>query len=765
MNRYKLMILCWILYASSAYSQQDNIWYFGQNAGITFSNCSPAVLTDSNMLASEGCSVMSGPEGLLFYTNGEKVWNRNHEIMDNSEGIKGSISSTQTSVVPRPGMPGRYYLFTINIVSGPPPAGLPTPEGLYYSEIDMAAAGGLGSVINKNIPLINPVCEKLAATWHANETDIWITTHHWGSDAFYSYLITSAGVSAVPVISNTGSIVSGAPLSNRYSGYMKTSPDGSRLAVAHHSVSVQLFDFDTTTGRVSNPITLNTGGRGYGLEFSPSGNVLYVNIGSQVYQYWVNAPDVASSQIILPGIFSESQPLQLAPDSKIYLVSTILNRQLSVIENPEVIGTGCNFRPFLIDLAGRRPFFGLPSFLISKFYMTGITTSGICANASVSFQAEATVAPETVEWDFGDGATATGVTASHQYNSPGTYTVTVSAVRKGYKRCFSKVITVSMPAASTPQDLLQCEANNGQAVFNLRQQDLPILGVQSPLDYAVTYHVSLVEAQAGINSLPDNYTNAVNQQAIFARVTNNTTGCYAITSFKLIVRQKPVLVMDDVYTFCNGNTTTLTAPAGFDAYLWSTGATTQTIQAGPGQYTLTVFRNNNGILCDATAAVKVIKSGAPVIKKIEAYDWTDHNNSIHVIAEGNGNFEYSIDGVNYQQDPNFTALPPGVYTVHVRDANGCGEAEEEVALLMYPRYFTPNGDSFHETWRIKFGQYEPELVVYIFDRYGKLLTSFKGGSAGWDGKYNGRDLPSTDYWFVAVRQNGKEFKGHFSMLR
>ena len=107
----------------------------------------------------------------------------------------------------------------------------------------------------------------------------------------------------------------------------------------------------------------------------------------------------------------------------------------------------------------------------------------------------------------------------------------------------------------------------------------------------------------------------------------------------------------------------------------------------------------------------------------------------------------------------------GRHFVYVRDKNGCGIAKDEVYLLTYPKFFTPNGDGENETWRIKFAHAEPDMDVHIYDRYGKLITSFKGSSPGWDGTMNGYKLPSTDYWFVVKRQDGKEFKGHFSMIR
>jgi gliding motility-associated-like protein len=84
---------------------------------------------------------------------------------------------------------------------------------------------------------------------------------------------------------------------------------------------------------------------------------------------------------------------------------------------------------------------------------------------------------------------------------------------------------------------------------------------------------------------------------------------------------------------------------------------------------------------------------------------------------------------------------------------------------MYPKFFTPNGDGTNDTWHIKYSDNEPQMKLIIYDRYGKMITSYNGLKVGWDGKYNGQLLPSDDYWFVVQRENGKEYKGHFALKR
>ncbi len=325
-------------------------------------------------------------------------------------------------------------------------------------------------------------------------------------------------------------------------------------------------------------------------------------------------------------------------------------------------------------------------------------------------------------------------------------------------------------AANTAPTIEMCDqGNDGTETFDLSAQNNTILGSQDPDDHTLTYHATLPDAQQGLSPLPASYNSG--NATIYARVAydDGTNICQAITSFQLKLYSKPVIHMNDTYAFCESTSTTITAPAGFGAYEWSNGTTTQNTRAitvtQAGQYTLTVW-NNNG--CEASKAIMVVESSIPHISSITVSDWTDSDNVITVAAgpeTGLQYLEYSIDGINYQPEPVFSNLEPGAYTVFVRDMYRCGHDDEDVFLLTYPRFFTPNGDGTNERWRIKFSQAEPDLKVYIFDRYGKLITSFGSNYEGWDGTYNGTRLPATDYWFVVKRQDGREMKGHFSMLR
>ena len=198
--------------------------------------------------------------------------------------------------------------------------------------------------------------------------------------------------------------------------------------------------------------------------------------------------------------------------------------------------------------------------------------------------------------------------------------------------------------------------------------------------------------------------------------------------------------------------------------MWSTGETSQKIIiTNPGDYSVTVTKNNGTLTCSSTKTFKVILSEIATISSIQTEDWTDNENVITVLTQQNDNYQYSIDGINYQTSNTFTNLPIGFYTVYVKDE--CGIVNQNVVLLNYPKFFTPNNDRYNDYWKIKFSSLEPNLMVTIFDRYGKLITVLDAKSQGWDGTYNGNPLFADDYWFIVKRQNGQEYKGHFSLKR
>lgn len=327
----------------------------------------------------------------------------------------------------------------------------------------------------------------------------------------------------------------------------------------------------------------------------------------------------------------------------------------------------------------------------------------------------------------------------------------------------------SIAETTKPSDMIVCteEGTLTTYQYHLTDQNPVILGPLHSAMYTITYHVSQEDADNGVNPLPEYYNNLYSGQTIYVRLIHNEIAvCHGTTSFKLFIGENPVPNIITEGTICNEGKVAITAEPGFKNYYWSNGETTRTIYVDePGIYTVIVEKAYGDRTCDGFNEVEIITSVTPTITKIDTADWTWNENSIIVGANGSGSYEYSIDGMNYQEENVFTGLKNGIYNVYVKDAKGCGEVVKEVVLLNYPNFFTPNGDGVHDKWRIEYAIREPNIKINIFDRYGKLITVFGANSEGWDGTLNGNPLPSTDYWFVVEREDGRQLKGHFAMLR
>jgi len=353
--------------------------------------------------------------------------------------------------------------------------------------------------------------------------------------------------------------------------------------------------------------------------------------------------------------------------------------------------------------------------------------------------------------------------------NPGTYELRVEDV------CGSIATTIInledlLPVVNIfrPADLVMCsEEGNRQATFDLSQQNEGILNGQNPNNFTISYHLNQQDADTGNNPQPESFMNSSSPQTIFVRVIHNTLDvCYATTSFQLIVGDYPMLGPDETLIVCEGNTITLSAIAGYDSYIWSNGETTNTVAVNTaGSYTVTAINTYNDFTCESSQTFTVLMSGTATIEEIIVEDFLPIGNSITVVASGFGDYEFSLDGTNFQPENQFNNLEIGEYTVYVRDRNNCGVVTENVYVMNYMKFFTPNGDNFNEYWQVLGAEYEPDMSIIIFDRFGKLLTAFKGDDLGWDGTYNGYNMPTNDYWFVINRTDGRTYTGHFTLKR
>jgi gliding motility-associated-like protein len=925
-------ILILLILATPSFAQKEAaIWYFGQYAGLDFNSGSPVALTDGQLNTAEGCTSISDKNGnLLFYTDGSLVYDKTHNTMPNGWGLMGHRSSTQSAIiVPKPNNPYIYYIFTVdqplqvNADDNPLNDDDPPNNGLNYSQVDLRLNNGLGDVVitEKNIHLITydpnnseevkfKCSEKITAVQHGDGVSFWVITHFINN--FYAFKISTLGVNKNPIKTNTPLNIPIGGYHYNAIGYLKTSPNGKKLAIANSSTrptdelgpkgnvvndtgNVLLYDFDASTGKVSNGITLMSGDNPYGVEFSAKTRKLYVTTneygpqgnftGSNMYQYDLKSPNVVASKTLINSSLNNAGALQLALDEKIYragysssLVGIDGSNKLSVINNPELDGTSCNFIQNNIDLKFKVAKLGLPPFITSLFLYT-FNYEFNCLGQNTHFFINTVEKIDSVIWDFGDGATATDIDAYHTYLSAGDYKVTLIKTVNGEERePVEKTITIyeTPKILSTPYKLVQCDTQDaiptdGLSIFSLSLANEPLcLGEK---DFQVFYYHSITEADndtKNTQSLPDIYLNTVPDETVYAKISQpnsdcykigtvilhanknisilpepyhqcdlgdgtgmfeldqkkiaiktelslpsdvvlffysneneaelgtneikgqyksnsktlyiraeNSEGCYGTGQFDLIVEPTPKINLTENLTLCEGNASpSLVLNAGIIppaitsdyAYLWSTNETSPTITVQKaGEYRV-VVKNKYG--CTATHKSIVNLSYLARINNIIIKDLQIENTVTVEVTDPN-NYQYMIQFENgtatpFQSAPYFANVPGGFHKLIIQNLDGCGPPVfKTITVLDAPKFFTPNNDGVNDYWNLKGinSSFYKNTIIFIFDRYGKLLKQLSPYSKGWDGTFFGNPLPSDDYWFTVKLEDGREAKGHFSLKR
>lgn len=444
----------------------NNFWYFGSKAGVYFDSLGIHSMT-GNILAAEGTASISDGCGLLFYTDGDTVWNKNQMMMVNGFDIGGRCSAFQRSsgtqaalIVRQPASDSIFYIFTTDCIEDS------LSEGLRYSIVNMNLNNGTGEVILKNQLLYTVSEEKITAAKHTNGCDIWILSHEYGTNNFYAYLLTSSGLNTSPVISSVGQIHNSPnPTYFNARGYLKASPNGQKLINVNldgvyswaDTLLPELFDFNTSNGVVTSdfvfpqdtdywwPSYSSWSIPFYGASFSPDNSKLYLSsgfYGPNLQQYDLNAgtpADIIASKTLLsyPFPFSQSPvniPTSLvnAPDGKMY-VSQRWKNYLGVINNPDSAGQSCNYVDSAFALASgtSNDWGGLPNFfeyyINPKLLKANFTSAQLNASDTIIFT-NSSIAADSFVWYFGDGTSGTGQNPYHVYPDTGWYTVSLFAM-------------------------------------------------------------------------------------------------------------------------------------------------------------------------------------------------------------------------------------------------------------------------------------------------------------------------------------------------
>ena len=318
--------------------------------------------------------------------------------------------------------------------------------------------------------------------------------------------------------------------------------------------------------------------------------------------------------------------------------------------------------------------------------------------------------------------------------------------------------------------------NDGVTTFDLTQLNAAVLGSQTGSEYSVTYYASFENAVAAINNF-----NLTDLKTIYVRVTNTlTANCFDVKVISLIVNKLPEPTPVDGQMCYDSKNNILLNPYTINSGLsdsyytikWynevgdvvGSGSNYQAVL--PGVYSVIATDIQTG--CASAATPVTVTSSEPAIVSYNMTDDFSENQVITVGTSGMGDYEFQLDFGPFQDSATFQNVSSGTHTITVRDKNGCGLSTSEALVVNYPKFFTPNGDGYNDTWNIVDLKGQKNAMIYIYDRYGKLISQIRPKGQGWDGSLSGQALPSDDYWFTISYQEDaveKEYKSHFAMKR
>jgi gliding motility-associated-like protein len=306
-----------------------------------------------------------------------------------------------------------------------------------------------------------------------------------------------------------------------------------------------------------------------------------------------------------------------------------------------------------------------------------------------------------------------------------------------------------------------------------------IIGTQTGMNVYYYDENNVLIPSATPNQLPNPFRTATQNVTVVVENSINNT-CTAQVIIPFVVNPTPKIDQEESIIICIPDTQALIdagivdgTPIANYTYQWYFNNAIMPGQTGysitvssPGVYSVTV---TNTFGCTKTRIITVSGSEIATVESIEVIDLSEIN-SISVIVSGLGDYEYALNDINgpYQDFGFFNNVPMGLYQLYIRDKNGCGLLGPiEIPVLGIPKYFTPNGDGFHDYWNVKGVSLfsNSNAIIYIFDRYGKLLKQLSAISAGWDGTYNGNQMPGDDYWYSIQFDDGRNVKGHFALKR
>lgn len=739
-----------------------NNWYLGYGAGLTFNGGTPQALTDGQLQSAAGCASISDENGqLLFYTDGNTIWNRRHEIMPGATDLGGNGQSTQAAlIVPYQNSTRQFYVFSV--------ASQAQQTGVHYAIVTMSLDGGFGKLDVKNQELVASSTEKITAVNHCNNLNHWIITHDSGSNTFRVNLLNDNGLIPTATLYQVGSV------HQQNKGYMKPSHDGKKLAVAVsdslHAGFLEVFDFDNTTGAITNPVKLENPDLSgpYGVEFSPDNKLLYVStlFSKKIYQLEV---DGLATRAILTAQPQQTYSaglgaLQLGPDGKIYGTQPD-ETYLMAINQPNQSGPGCEFVAQAVALAGRNTMSGLP-FILDDLPLLppGLTISlkklAGCNKMLLESQ-PINLDPRYLlyEWYLNGVAVKDGNGPTYQPTQSGLYSLKVRETKcrdiHQPSNAVSVILVETTPTATAVHDscgtfLLAAHARGGLVHWTGP-------GIGSPRDQLDSLTVSGVSGQ-------QTYQIRVSQADDATCFTEKeVTVNFAVPP--------PFTLADPVRTGCGDTLTVQLNPTSdWNRFRWqlpdghsATGPSLVARQSG--QYHITALSLTSG--CKSETELTVMLNPAPVLQLGARRMDTCLTNTSRGYLELNAG-PVPPTGVSYEWTHNKALLGTaqrqlvreyGWYVLTVQTPAGCKTSDSlqvvstcppMIPVIYMPTAFTPNQDGINETLVI-YSSGAEQMTLTIYNRWGETIynaTKATEPSAGWktwDGTYQGLPVGSGIY--------------------
>ncbi len=733
---------------------------------MKFDGTSVRALTDGKCYywVGHGSSISDENGKLLFYTNGDTVFNRNHHIMPNGAGIttlgRGGIAPCV--VVPNPASNGIYYVFVADR------GGIWQPGALSYSTVDLTLNGGLGDITEKRHVLMTPLNQVLAAILHANGRDIWVVTHEFNTNRFFSFLVTASGVSETPVVSAIGALHQVGPIKQ-----MQFSPDGDKIAVESTSTTfgvpdrniLEVFNFSVVTGRVSNQIFRVSDGTDFsrfrdlqGLEFSPNGRFLYASNGdsngwARIFQFDLSAGNqvsILNSAVGLELVMNANEEgMQLGPDGKIYIArggggSTT---KLSRINDPNKKGLACRYVENDFELGTGANCIALPIFV--RNYVTpppSFTTSPLCALDATTFYPSSLGYYDSLVWDFGDPASGAfnrskTKQAEHKFSSDGIFNVSLTTYFEGVarRRVTNQLNIKRMARVELGKDTVICDGNS--------------VALSVPNGFSQTW--STGETGSAITALKTG----------LYKVTMTNGQCTVKDSINVKVLDQPKIDFPDNIVACTDNQILDSKNSKFNV-LWSTGETSNTIRVNQtGKYSVRI--TNEKCVAKDTVLVRI----APVadLTATVSKDTVGYYENITFSANASDIRQWQWNfGDGTQSEKQFSTHVynnEGSYEANVTATNafGCTHSNSlnvfVKRVLFIPNVLTPNGDGKNDSFTIQFNG-DQEYGIAIYNRWGKQIHYSYGNPNQWNG---GSEDAGTFFYLVTI--GSERHKGWIQLIR